>query len=136
MIEKNNFNEIIARSKNFKITPTLIPIPSAPLINSGERSLFADNNGNITIILNTTENNYPELKYTLTNQQNFTKVIKTLNGKTSSIILSNLMPGKYKFSAYYIDAQSRNGHQSAELEIIVKNESNIMAPKIKKVNIK
>ena len=59
-----------------------------------------------------------------------------LPGNATFIKMTNLSPGKYKLYAQYIDLQKRYGLKSQELEITVKNESSIMAPKIKKVNIK
>lgn len=136
ILAKNSLNEIIAKSKTFKITPTIIPIPEAPIFTTREKIIVADNDGNLTIPLELTNSNHPTLIYYLTNLETMEKSESELPGNTTFIKMTNLTPGKYKLYAQYIDLQKRLGLKSQEFEIIVKNESSIMAPKIKKVNIK
>lgn len=136
ILAKNNLNEVIAKSKSIKITPTLIPIPIAPVFIQKEKVVMADNDGNLQLKIESSNNQYPHLIYFIVNTQTSEKTENELTGSASSIDIKNMQPGKYKLYAQYIDNQKRVGLKSQEVEIIVKNESSLMAPKIKKVNIK
>lgn len=133
---KNSLNETIGSTKVVKITPVFIPIPLAPKFTTNNTRLFADKSGSITINLVPIENKYPILTYYLVNKATLTKNEFQANGDSASISLNDLLPGAYKLVALYIDQDQRKGLESRAIEIIVKNESNLTAPKIKKVNIK
>lgn len=136
IIAKNNLNEAIATSNTIKITPTFLPIPAAPSFANNSNLIVADNDGNINIKLNLPNKNYAFLVYTFINLASSNKAENKIIGSSSEINLTNLNPGKYSLSAYYIDHENRKGQMSQDLTIQVKNESNLMAPKIKRVNVK
>lgn len=136
ILGKNSLNETMGSTKVVKITPVFIPIPLAPKFTTNNTTLIADKSGSITVNLVPNENKYPLLTYYLVNKATLTKNEWQTNGDSSSITLNDLLPGNYELTAFYIDQDQRKGLESRAIEIIVKNESNLTAPKIKKVNIK